>query len=49
MAGNAKNMPRDVRQAFVSVCMTCGQLTNDEANNYIKQMESNGRYQTECW
>ncbi|XP_056647644.1 NADPH-dependent diflavin oxidoreductase 1 isoform X1 [Diorhabda sublineata] len=49
VAGSAKNMPKDVRRAFVEVCQECGNMAEEEANMYIGKLEKNGRYQTECW
>ncbi|KAF7269761.1 hypothetical protein GWI33_017217 [Rhynchophorus ferrugineus] len=49
VAGNSKNMPQAVRDAFINVCETCGKLSQDEAVMYIDKMEKQGRYQTECW
>uniref|UniRef100_A0A1Y1KHU1 NADPH-dependent diflavin oxidoreductase 1 n=3 Tax=Photinus pyralis TaxID=7054 RepID=A0A1Y1KHU1_PHOPY len=47
VAGNAKNMPRQVREAFVSVCKMNGGMANADA--FIENMEKTGRYQTETW
>ncbi|XP_045467260.1 NADPH-dependent diflavin oxidoreductase 1 [Harmonia axyridis] len=49
IAGNAKCMPQDVRQAFIDVCKECGNMTDNEAEDFISRMERENRYQTECW
>lgn len=49
MAGNSKNMPQQVRQAFTNVFIQHGGLNETEAVNRIEQMEKQKRYQTECW
>ncbi|XP_044266839.1 NADPH-dependent diflavin oxidoreductase 1 isoform X1 [Tribolium madens] len=47
IAGNAKLMPQEVRQAFVSVCEE--RMSKEQAERFIEMMEKQGRYQTECW
>ncbi|XP_066258161.1 NADPH-dependent diflavin oxidoreductase 1 isoform X1 [Euwallacea similis] len=49
VAGNSKNMPQQVREAFVSVCVNYGRLQDSEAVKKIDLMVKQGRYQTECW
>ncbi|KAJ8937008.1 hypothetical protein NQ314_012090 [Rhamnusium bicolor] len=49
IAGNAKLMPQEVRKAFVSVCMECGEMSENDAIRFIETMEKTSRYQTECW
>ncbi|CAH0555397.1 unnamed protein product [Brassicogethes aeneus] len=48
VAGNAKQMPQSVRQAFVDVLVKHG-MSDDEATKFIETMEKTNRYQTECW
>ncbi|XP_065155872.1 NADPH-dependent diflavin oxidoreductase 1 isoform X2 [Atheta coriaria] len=49
VAGNSKNMPRAVRDAFVTVATDAGRLTPQEAENFVEKMEKTNRYQTETW
>lgn len=49
VAGNSKNMPREVRQSFVDVCIEVGKMTEEEGNKYVEEMEKRNRYQTETW
>ncbi|ERL90081.1 hypothetical protein D910_07436 [Dendroctonus ponderosae] len=49
VAGNSKNMPQQVRQAFMDVCVQHGQLSELEAAQLMERMEKASRYQTECW
>ncbi|KAK4875055.1 hypothetical protein RN001_011477 [Aquatica leii] len=39
IAGNAKNMPQQVREAFVDVCKIHGGMTADESQRFIENME----------
>lgn len=49
VAGNSKNMPQQVRDAFKDVCVDCGGFSNEEADGFIEKMERSNRYQTETW
>ncbi|KAJ1647339.1 NAPDH-dependent diflavin reductase [Coemansia asiatica] len=57
VSGNARQMPQDVRQAFVNAVSRHGHLeSNDDdvdadadAEAYIRRMQRTGRYQEECW
>lgn len=49
MAGNSKNMPQSVREAFVCIYKKQNQSNDEEAENYISLLERNGQYQTETW
>ncbi|KRT79284.1 hypothetical protein AMK59_7994 [Oryctes borbonicus] len=49
VAGNSKNMPQEVRNAFVSTCIEQGNLSKEEAEKLIREMERTNRYQTETW
>ncbi|XP_074026251.1 NADPH-dependent diflavin oxidoreductase 1-like isoform X1 [Leptinotarsa decemlineata] len=49
VAGNARNMPQGVRQAFIEVIRECGVMTLENATHYVENMEKSGRYQIECW
>ncbi|KAF5288633.1 hypothetical protein FQA39_LY15328 [Lamprigera yunnana] len=49
VAGNAKNMPGQVREAFITVCMDNGKLSYKEGVQFIENLEKLSRYQTETW
>ncbi|XP_025834407.1 NADPH-dependent diflavin oxidoreductase 1 isoform X2 [Agrilus planipennis] len=49
IAGSSKNMPQQVREAFVSVCQKYGKMSEIEATKYIVDMEKENRYQQETW
>nr|CAI5817859.1 unnamed protein product [Callosobruchus analis] len=49
VAGNSKNMPQSVREAFIDVCVEVGGMTKEEAVRFMEKMDKTGRYQTECW
>lgn len=49
IAGSSKNMPQQVREAFVEVCINCGEMTRGEALKFIEVLERMNQYQTETW
>ncbi|CAG2236503.1 Sulfite reductase [NADPH] flavoprotein alpha-component,NADPH-dependent diflavin oxidoreductase 1 [Mytilus edulis] len=49
VAGNAKRMPDDVKDAVKQVIMDCGSKSEDEAEQYIHKLEQCRRYQAETW
>lgn len=49
LAGNSKNMPNNVREEFVNLAKKFGNMTNEDAENFISQLEKNNRYQLETW
>ncbi|KAJ1814333.1 NAPDH-dependent diflavin reductase [Coemansia sp. RSA 2598] len=49
VSGNARQMPQDVRQAFVAVVSERGGLDAEDADAYVRKMQRCGRYQEECW
>lgn len=49
ISGNAKNMPNNVRDAFIDVFSTCGNIDMAEAKEMLKDIEKNGRLQVETW
>ena len=46
---NAKQMPVGVREAVLDVLKSKGDMTSDEAENYVANLEKYKRYQTETW
>ncbi|VDK24399.1 unnamed protein product [Taenia asiatica] len=49
IAGNAKNMPAAVREAIIEAAKTGGGLSEYEAESFVSNLESSGRYQAEVW
>jgi len=49
VSGSAKKMPSDVRAALKEIVQTQGNLTVEEAEEYVKQMEKIKQYQVETW
>ncbi|XP_067662793.1 NADPH-dependent diflavin oxidoreductase 1-like [Haliotis asinina] len=49
IAGNAKRMPDDVKEALQDVVMSAGGRNATEAAEYITQMEAKKHYQVEAW
>jgi len=42
-------MPDGVRAALRKIVMARGEVSQDEADNYLEQMDRTGRYQAETW
>lgn len=50
LAGNSRNMPAGVKEAFVKdVACGIGQLSHDEAELFLQNLENNGYFQSETW
>ncbi|KAJ1880736.1 NAPDH-dependent diflavin reductase [Coemansia sp. RSA 486] len=49
VSGNARQMPQDVRSAFVDVVEDGGAMDRAMADDYVRGMQRSGRYQEECW
>nr|XP_018906854.1 PREDICTED: NADPH-dependent diflavin oxidoreductase 1 [Bemisia tabaci] len=49
IAGNAKDMPTAVKEAFANSVATHKKESLEEAMKSIEAMEQNGKYQTETW
>ena len=47
VAGSSKNMPGQVRAALVTALSS--RLGEDQAESFVENMETSGRYQTETW
>jgi hypothetical protein len=45
----ANKMPNDVRNALKEITQVHGQVSDDQAEEFIKTMERHGRYSTETW
>jgi sulfite reductase alpha subunit-like flavoprotein len=42
-------MPNDVRNAFKSILISEGKMTDEETEKYMIKMEKEKRYQQEVW
>lgn len=42
-------MPKCVRDEFIDIAKSYGNLSTDEAEEFIIKLEKSGRYQTETW
>lgn len=49
VAGAAGDMPKAVRQCIISAGVTAGGLSQEDAEKFVKRMESTKRLQVECW
>ncbi|CAL7938703.1 unnamed protein product [Xylocopa violacea] len=49
LAGNSKNMPNCVREEFVNLTKEMTESTEEEAENFVRQLENQNRYQIETW
>ncbi|GAB6023213.1 NADPH-dependent diflavin oxidoreductase 1 [Chamberlinius hualienensis] len=49
LAGNAKDMPKDVTETLLKIFQSEGRLSEDGADNYMKKLEMHRRFQTETW
>ncbi|BFZ04391.1 hypothetical protein BsWGS_07430 [Bradybaena similaris] len=49
ICGDAKNMARDVHAMLVKILTTKGDMSTAEAEDYIKKLQSKGRYSADVW
>ncbi|KAK9765095.1 hypothetical protein K7432_006850 [Basidiobolus ranarum] len=49
VCGDAKNMAKDVQKAIAEMAVQLGNMEEDQANNYVKQLRIEGRYQEDVW
>jgi sulfite reductase alpha subunit-like flavoprotein len=49
ICGSSGKMPQAVREAVVSVIVEYGKKTQEEAENFISQLEVQSRWLEECW
>ncbi|XP_076822660.1 NADPH-dependent diflavin oxidoreductase 1-like isoform X1 [Clavelina lepadiformis] len=49
VAGNSKNMPDDVKSAFLDIFQAQGNMTSEEAQYFYEELQRNKRYQQETW
>ncbi len=46
---DAKNMAREVHEILINICKTEGEMTNDSANQFIKDLSQKSRYLLDVW
>ncbi|KAG5683647.1 hypothetical protein PVAND_012918 [Polypedilum vanderplanki] len=49
ICGDAKNMATDVRNILLNIIKTKGNMSENEAQQYIKKMETQKRYSADVW
>ncbi|XP_034952313.1 NADPH-dependent diflavin oxidoreductase 1 [Chelonus insularis] len=49
LSGSSKNMPKAVKEEFIEIAKTFGNLDDNNAVEFVKKLEATGRYQTETW
>ncbi|MCO5585326.1 hypothetical protein L7F22_039259 [Adiantum nelumboides] len=49
VCGSAGKMPQAVRASIVEACCTHGDMEEEQAEDYINQIETQGRWIEECW
>ncbi|KAL8961294.1 MAG: hypothetical protein Q9183_005327, partial [Haloplaca sp. 2 TL-2023] len=49
VCGSSGNMPKAVRAALVDVFKRCGSMDERDAENFLQNMEKEGRYKQETW
>jgi len=49
VCGDAKNMAREVNHKLIEIAMTCGEMTEEKATTYVKELRGRGRYEEDVW
>jgi len=49
ICGDARAMAKDVHSAFRQIIVSIGQKTEEESEEYLKQLQSTNRYLTDVW
>jgi NADPH-ferrihemoprotein reductase len=49
VCGDARNMARDVHDIVVEVCQEFGHMTAQDAQQYVKKLETQRRYSADVW
>ncbi|XP_005109646.1 NADPH--cytochrome P450 reductase [Aplysia californica] len=49
ICGDAKNMAREVHSMIVKILTTKGEMSTEAAEDYIKKLQSKGRYSADVW
>ncbi|KAG0349055.1 NADPH-cytochrome P450 reductase [Podila humilis] len=49
VCGDAKNMAREVNHRLIEIAIECGEMSEEKATNYVKELRSRGRYEEDVW
>lgn len=49
VCGDARHMAHDVHKVLTKIIVIQGQRTPEEADQYLRAMETQGRYQKDVW
>lgn len=49
LSGSSNRMPADVTRALQRVIAVHGNMSIEQANDYLTKVEKEGRFQQECW
>ncbi|GJJ76382.1 NADPH-ferrihemoprotein reductase [Entomortierella parvispora] len=49
VCGDARNMAREVNHKLIEIAMTCGEMTEEKATTYVKELRGRGRYEEDVW
>ena len=49
VCGDAKHMAKDVHKALLNIIQNCGGFCENQAEKYLKDLESQDRYQKDVW
>lgn len=49
VCGDAKNMAREVNHKLIEIAMTCGEMSEEKATTYVKELRGRGRYEEDVW
>ncbi|KAF9437283.1 NADPH-cytochrome P450 reductase [Entomortierella beljakovae] len=49
VCGDAKNMAREVNHKLIEIAMECGEMTEEKAITYVKELRARGRYEEDVW
>lgn len=49
ICGDATRMAKDVYKQFANIAMSCGNLSQHQATEYLKYLQASGRYKTDVW
>lgn len=49
LSGSSNRMPADVTRALQRVISAYGNMSIEQAHDYLTKVEKEGRFQQECW
>ena len=49
VCGDAKNMAREVQELIVNICKKYGDMSSNDAVNYVKDLSQKSRYMQDVW